>query len=154
MNCRLPKTVKDGVERIRGFAFIEFSTMNEANKAIQTVNGKKISGRIVAVDFSLPKDKYDSIASVADSEELQQDDESKDDETQDDETQDDDLSDNENSSENEPESEQDFDEEREEIVQVKRPALKGDPQAMIFVRNLSFDSTEQDLKEKYGLIQL
>ena len=39
-------------------------------------------------------------------------------------------------------------EEVEEEVEVeKKPALRGDPGAMLFIRNLSFDSTEDELRD-------
>ena len=42
----------------KGFAFVEFETWEEATKAMEAINGKKIKGRMLAVDYAVPKGKY------------------------------------------------------------------------------------------------
>ena len=42
----------------KGFGFIEFSTRDEARKAIQEMNGKPYKGRTIAIDFALSKRQY------------------------------------------------------------------------------------------------
>ena len=42
----------------KGFGFIEFSTRDEARKAIQEMNGKIYKGRTIAIDFALSKRQY------------------------------------------------------------------------------------------------
>jgi nucleolar protein 4 len=44
----------------RGFAFIEFENKEDAEKAVKTLNGNKYKGRHVEVEFSLPKNKYET----------------------------------------------------------------------------------------------
>ena len=45
----------------RGFAFIEFSTSEEANKAVEMFHGKDLQGRALTVNIARPRD----IAAVA-----------------------------------------------------------------------------------------
>ncbi|CAK9294820.1 unnamed protein product [Gordionus sp. m RMFG-2023] len=42
----------------RGFAFIQFSKLEEAKKAIEILNGSEINGRPIAIDWSVSKIKY------------------------------------------------------------------------------------------------
>ncbi|KAL2093703.1 hypothetical protein ACEWY4_011015 [Coilia grayii] len=44
--------------KMRGFAFVQFKNMVEANKALSGTNLKEIKGRQVAVDWAIAKDKY------------------------------------------------------------------------------------------------
>ncbi len=39
----------------RGFAFVEMATTEEANKAVQALNGKDLDGRSLKVEISKPK---------------------------------------------------------------------------------------------------
>jgi len=43
----------------RGFVFIEYESKADAQKAIDAMNGQKFKGRTVALEFSLPKGKYE-----------------------------------------------------------------------------------------------
>jgi RNA recognition motif-containing protein len=43
----------------RGFAFLEYERKEDATKAIEGMNGQKFKGRTVALEFSLPKGKYE-----------------------------------------------------------------------------------------------
>jgi RNA recognition motif-containing protein len=40
----------------RGFAFVEMSSTEEANKAIETLNGKDLDGRALTVNIARPKE--------------------------------------------------------------------------------------------------
>lgn len=44
----------------RGFAFIEYDTKEIAQQAIDALNGKKYKGRAVVLQFSVPKNKYET----------------------------------------------------------------------------------------------
>ncbi|XP_060596942.1 RNA-binding protein 28-like [Ruditapes philippinarum] len=63
MNCgeiievKIPSN-KDG-KRI-GFGFVQFSQLQEAKKAVEEMNSKKILGRPIAVDWALPKTTYEN----------------------------------------------------------------------------------------------
>ncbi|CAG8647719.1 13667_t:CDS:2, partial [Acaulospora morrowiae] len=52
----LPRKYKGGP--LRGFACIQYRKREEAEKAINELNETKHHGRTIAVDWSLPKDKY------------------------------------------------------------------------------------------------
>lgn len=47
--------------RMIGCAFVQFSNTSEAGNAIQGLNEQEIKGRKVAVDWTLPKDKYNAM---------------------------------------------------------------------------------------------
>lgn len=46
--------------RMRGFAFVAFTSRAHAEQAIATLNGKQLAGRAVAVDWALSKKHYDA----------------------------------------------------------------------------------------------
>jgi nucleolar protein 4 len=46
--------------RKKGFAFIQFTNVINAAKAVETLNGSKIKGRAVAVDWVVPKTLYEN----------------------------------------------------------------------------------------------
>lgn len=41
----------------RGFAFVEMGTQEEANSAIQTLNGKEVDGRALTVNEARPREE-------------------------------------------------------------------------------------------------
>ncbi|KAI8791659.1 RNA-binding protein 28 [Biomphalaria glabrata] len=41
-----------------GFGFVQFANKTQAGMAVKEMNGKSINGRVVAVDWTLPKDKF------------------------------------------------------------------------------------------------
>lgn len=43
--------------RSRGFGFVEMSTDDEAQKAIEVVNGKEVDGREIAVNVARPREE-------------------------------------------------------------------------------------------------
>jgi nucleolar protein 4 len=127
-----------GEKKFRGFCFIDFKEMKEADNAIKELNGKKIANRIVAVDYSLPKEKYDQIQAQGEAASKETAD------VQEGEDHDDMEVDGDEASGDES---MDDDEVEEEVEVEKKPALRGDPGAMLFIRNLSFDSTEDELRD-------
>ena len=44
----------------RGFGFVEFENKEDAQKAIDQMNGNKFKGRTVVVEFSVPKNRYET----------------------------------------------------------------------------------------------
>ena len=53
----VPMKMENGLNR--GFAFVEFSTPEEAKTAITGMNGIKYKGRLISVEFSMSKPKYE-----------------------------------------------------------------------------------------------
>ena len=43
--------------RSRGFAFVEFSTPEEANKAVELLHGKEFQGRTLTVNIARPREE-------------------------------------------------------------------------------------------------
>ncbi|WVF70433.1 hypothetical protein IAT40_005223 [Kwoniella sp. CBS 6097] len=158
--------------RARGFAFVWFLTKKDAEQAIQGVNGKVLktkSGkneREVAVDFALSKEKWeeakkgdepekeegsgsdesgsesgsDDDQSDSGSEDEEEDENDDDDEESDDE--DEDMSDDGEAGEDEED-----DEDEEEPVKPTLPSV--DVGATLFIRNLPFEATEQELNQLF-----
>ena len=56
-NLHIPKG-EDG--RMRGFAFVAYTSRTHAEQAIATLNGKSVAGRALAVDWALSKKHYDA----------------------------------------------------------------------------------------------
>lgn len=52
------KTVGKSKKKL-GFAFVQFKTVFDAAKALEAMNQKEIKGRPIAVDWTLPKKKYE-----------------------------------------------------------------------------------------------
>ncbi|MEI7792263.1 MAG: RNA-binding protein [Candidatus Berkelbacteria bacterium] len=46
--------------RSKGFAFVEFATVEEATAAKEGMDGKEIAGRAIKVDFARPKKDRDA----------------------------------------------------------------------------------------------
>uniref|UniRef100_M1CQM2 RNA binding protein n=1 Tax=Solanum tuberosum TaxID=4113 RepID=M1CQM2_SOLTU len=50
------KIVTDRVsDRSKGFGFVTYASEDEAEKALQEMNGKPLNGRVVFVDYAKPK---------------------------------------------------------------------------------------------------
>ncbi|EGF79027.1 hypothetical protein BATDEDRAFT_12759 [Batrachochytrium dendrobatidis JAM81] len=60
-DCSVPH-LDDG--KARGFGFVEFETMDCAQRALQAVNGTKILNRPVAVDWALAKATFDRLSAL------------------------------------------------------------------------------------------
>ncbi|BFZ09199.1 hypothetical protein BsWGS_12238 [Bradybaena similaris] len=57
VEVHIPK--KDSGKRL-GFGFVQFKNRTQAGMAVKEFNGKEICGRVVAVDWALPKDKFEA----------------------------------------------------------------------------------------------
>jgi nucleolar protein 4 len=124
----------------KGFAFVQFKTWKEAMKAISKLNGTTFKGRVIAVDLSVPKTIYKSLHTENKEgegiEEVKMDVE-------------------------EPKIEKSKakkkKDEQEEETKVKGKgseergkANKFDEKTTLFVRNISFDTTEEEFKEYFS----
>ncbi|MCE9612668.1 MAG: RNA-binding protein [Lentisphaerae bacterium] len=54
VSCSL--VIDKATGRSRGFAFVEMSTPDEANKAIQLLNGRELDGRPLVINEARPRD--------------------------------------------------------------------------------------------------
>lgn len=58
-NIRMPMNNRNGKETTKGFAFIEYRTHKDAEAVIAKLNGTKLHGRVIAVDWALRKNQYE-----------------------------------------------------------------------------------------------
>ncbi|KAI8836641.1 hypothetical protein BC829DRAFT_436603 [Chytridium lagenaria] len=181
----------------RGFGFVQMSTMEEAEAAMNGMNENKIQGREIAVDWALPKDLFeltkndvaaeegeDGVEVAAGAVETEgegedeiegEGDEEEDDEDFEGEEGEDDDDDGDEGSVNDEDADggveydedgikvtfddadgdiemgEDDDDEQAEIEAKKRRAdhTDIDNYSTIFIRNLPFESTQEELNEKF-----
>jgi len=48
--------------RSKGFAFVEYASVEEATKAKEEMDGKELAGRAIKVDFARPREKREDRA--------------------------------------------------------------------------------------------
>jgi RNA recognition motif-containing protein len=53
-SCRVMRFVQDGRTLSKGYGFVKFSKLEEAHKAIETLNGKNVLGKQIKVSFARP----------------------------------------------------------------------------------------------------
>ncbi|KAG2237840.1 hypothetical protein INT48_002141 [Thamnidium elegans] len=168
-DLKLPRKYEGGP--LRGFAFIQFEKVDDAKAAMEAMNATEHAGRTIAVDWSIPKGKYREIeekeaavtqAAVPESEDSEMkeaseesSEESSDEEEEDKEDNDDEENDSDNDenddSENDDSENEDGDNE-EDVKARKAKKMTGPTSAdgtTLFIRNLLFESTEEDLKELF-----
>jgi nucleolar protein 4 len=174
-DCHVPQT-SDG--KARGFGFVQYKQLEDAKKALETVNGQKILGRPVAVDWALGKSEYNRLAALESAKVEEIDQKQADDnilETQDsiedkingqnekEDEMDEDASSGTTGNEDglnedaedavimDSDAESEFD--NEPIYQKEKEEIPEG--CTLFVRNLSFDTTKQTLQKLYNsLIQV
>lgn len=164
----------------KGFAFISYKKPFDAAKALTGLNGKTLGGaekwnaRKVAVDWTVPKDEFERVqaaekklgkakaaATESSDEDSGSDDSDSDDDDSSDEASSDSSSDDEEDSDDEEEdsddeeedSDADEDEDDSEFDSEEEEEEKSsdvDQGRTLFVRNVSFDSTEDSLKETFA----
>jgi len=164
LDVQLPK---DSSGQLKGFAFLKYSNLNEAKRAMDNMNETRLDGRLVAVDWAIPKDLYHEISEKRNVSEGKEDtpmdknnekpaDESDLDRKEDETEGENGIKNNEN--ESDKNSERKSPEYSRLLIQCV--ALKIDTilfvdfsqvsqGATLFVRNLSFDTTREDLKERF-----
>lgn len=137
--------------RGRGFAFVQFAAREEAEKAMEALNGSIIKTRAIAVDWALAKSVYDKLENKPVEDETGA--------AVDAEAVDEDNVVAENTEEVDIENNSEMeDEDIEELIdiehvdQVNDDSEDEDVQASstIFIRNLNFDTEEDDLEEYFG----
>jgi nucleolar protein 4 len=117
--------LRDG--KARGFGFVQFKTVEDAQKAIDQVNGSMILNRPVAVDWALGKAQFDRIVKEV--------------EESDEEVEDEGVSSDEDEAIIDEVDEIEVEKEQDDSVDVES--------CTIFVRNLSFDTTKTALYKWY-----
>uniref|UniRef100_UPI00358FEA82 RNA-binding protein 28-like n=1 Tax=Myxine glutinosa TaxID=7769 RepID=UPI00358FEA82 len=157
---------KDG--KMKGFGFVQYSKIQDAARALKEMNLQQIKGRPVAIDWAIPKDEYEVIAkpqgkakdtvkhlkSSATSLKLSTPlvSEEEGDEEIDEDEEDDEKGEDENESIDTDELlESDFEGGNSPEPET-RPSDVGEG-CTIFIRNLSFDTDEEDLEkvlQKFG----
>ncbi|KAK9767317.1 RNA recognition motif-containing protein [Basidiobolus ranarum] len=167
ININLPRKFGDHGP-LRGFGFVQFLSMSEAEKALNAVNATKLLDRTIAVDWALAKDQYEK----AETQEVKQVEEEAEEEQEESEHEDgvnggeeeeeeevfdpldsdddegDDMEVDEN--DDEEEAEDGSDEEDQEVEEVEEKERIPIPQgATLFIRNISFDTLEEDLYEHF-----
>ncbi|KAI8888792.1 RNA-binding domain-containing protein [Backusella circina FSU 941] len=168
-DVKLPRKYEGGP--LRGFAFIQFETVEQGQAAMNALNASEHHKRTIAVDWSIPQTQFREIEesekkAAGEQEEEDDDEESSDEDTEMKEASDDDSEEEEDSDEDsesdddeekdseDEEDDESVDEQDEEAVKKAKEAKKTGPTAAdgttLFVRNLLFESTENDL---YGLFK-
>lgn len=141
--------------RSRGFGFVQYRDVNDAKLAVEKLNGHKIKGREMIVDFALSKTQYLEQQKEQQDAPAADDDEDDDGEENDEEAGTDDEAGEDSEIEgslNGDEDEDMDDDEDEEDDEPAAPKVDTDAQRnrTIFIRNLSFQSTEEGLKEFFS----
>ncbi len=124
---------------------------NDAEKAIEALNGKEIEGRNIAVDWALSKDKWEEVKKDEEKDEDKGKEEAKaeigeaaeevEDEAEGDEQE---GNDGEDSLEAHDEDAMDVDEKVEAPAKPILPAVEEG--STVFIRNLPFEATEEELR--------
>ncbi|KAG2531723.1 hypothetical protein JM18_000958 [Phytophthora kernoviae] len=135
--------------RSRGFGFVQFRDVADARAAVEKLNGTKLKGREMIVDFALAKNKYleqqkqqeEQAAATAGDEEADNEEAISGDEDEDqlEMGTDDEMDESDNSN--------DEDEEMEERESTPLDDTEAQRDRTLFIRNLSFQTSEDGLRE-------
>lgn len=173
--------------KLRGFGFVTIRGKKNAEKAVESINGKEIDGRTLAVDYAVdkntweeqqqsekpeaPEDEDDETSSEGeDSDEDEEEDgekdkadgkpQTKDKELDDDlknffknhmqNMEDEDEDDDENKDEDEDEDEEDGKDDEDDVGGANRSQRSTDNSSTVFVRNLPFTTTDDQLRGFFG----
>ncbi|GAO51882.1 hypothetical protein G7K_5973-t1 [Saitoella complicata NRRL Y-17804] len=126
--------------KMSGFGFVEMGSREEAEKAVEGVNGTEIEGRTVAVDFAVGKDAWEK---MQDEEEEGAEEEEEDDEEEEDEDEDD-MDPVQVPSDYEEDEDEDMEDDEE--VEKKQSDTRN---RTLFIRNLPFDCDDDKLHQKF-----
>ncbi|KAI9476135.1 MAG: hypothetical protein EXX96DRAFT_620603 [Benjaminiella poitrasii] len=162
-DVKLPRKYEGGP--LRGFAFIQFENVDAGKAAMEALNATQHHGRTIAVDWSIPKLQYkqveekEAVASsenatddTKDTEMEEADKEEENDSDKMDTDEEDEEDDEDESDEDESETEEDEKDSKLKVKkdkQTKKTGSSTDLGTTLFIRNLLFESTEEDLKELF-----
>ncbi|KAI7864400.1 hypothetical protein BDF14DRAFT_1744861 [Spinellus fusiger] len=156
MQVTLPRKFEGGP--LRGFAFIQYETVAEATTAIEALNASEHVGRTIAVDWALAKDRFKKLegeeektavkaaAPAKEDVEMKEEEENEDsDDSEEKDSKDSEDSDEEKDSED---SDDPSSSDKQETIPAKkeRTLPQVSEGTTLFVRNLLFETTEEDLK--------
>lgn len=148
---------------LKGFGFVTLRGKKNAEKALEEINGKEIDGRTLAVDWAVDKNTWETQQSKQAAEDAE--DETSDDETSDEEEEDENegakkegvdadlenfMKNHMQNMEDEDDDEDDEDGEEEEANQKAVSQRSTDNSTTVFVRNLPFTTTDEQLKTFFG----
>ncbi|VDK44686.1 unnamed protein product [Anisakis simplex] len=156
-----------------GFAFVQFKTRDTAEAFMQSLNLSEVNGRKVAIDWAINKDTYETAnyeekekekkskgvdaEKIESKEEAASDDDSESDDEQEQQESESDLSDSEsspNKASSSKRSSKRTDVERDLTTKPNEAIQEG---RVVFVRNISYETTDEMLKDalqKFGTIEL
>ncbi|CAH6720104.1 nucleolar protein 4 [[Candida] jaroonii] len=136
-----------------GFAFVVMKKKIAAEKAVKESVGLKIDGREVAVDLAVEKSKWeeDKVEEEEESEESgdEDDKEEEDEDEEDDEENDEEDEEDEDEEDEDDMEEDDEDDEAEKAEEEQKPKKNKQEAFSIFIRNIPYDTTAEDLKEHF-----
>lgn len=154
---------KKGPGLMAGFGFVIFRSRKLAEKAIEGVNGKEVDGRTLAVDWAVEKDEYQKqVRQEAGEESEAGEKDNSEDEDEDEILDDDDLK--ESDTETEPSGSEEGDSDIEDVEggidvddededededEDDGPHRPDDRSCTLFVRNLPFTCTDEDLEDHF-----
>lgn len=144
--------------KLKGFGFVQFSTLDEAKKALEDLNSsnKKLAGNKVIVDWCIPKNIFQRLETQSKTQDPPK--QGNDDNA----TNEDDEASEQGDSDAHSEEEDDEDEEPENKKKLKKDddkrfdlkAKSGTKDVVekrtVFLRNLSFDATEEAVAEAFS----
>ncbi|XP_052088587.1 RNA-binding protein 28-like [Mytilus californianus] len=151
--------------RMFGFGFVQFTDLTSAEQALQKMNTKMIRGRSVAVDWAVPKNKFEKdnkVESDGDSSSMEQDDDSASDTEASDESEDEESDESDEMSHSDDSGEEESDHSSgndsiDEGFQDSSPSLEKKKRVQrddtvedgrtLFLRNLSYDTGKETLSE-------
>ncbi|KAL4435734.1 hypothetical protein ABPG74_018285 [Tetrahymena malaccensis] len=168
--------VNPSTNKSKGFAFVQFANKNCALKAINELNGTQWKGRNIVLDLAVSKqefknhqqpqdkqDKQESKQKAKKSEEIEDEkmDEEEQEESEDEEDEDDDEEDDDEEEEDEEEEEEDDKNNQNKKGKNQQGQKKlfenEDLSKTCFVRNLSYDATDKDLRnfcQNFGKVEM
>ncbi|KAL3665917.1 hypothetical protein V7S43_009337 [Phytophthora oleae] len=132
--------------RSRGFGFVQYRDVADARAAVEKLNGTKLKGREMIVDFALSKTKYveqqkkqeeEAVAEAAEDEEEANSGDEDEDQLE--------MATDDEAELGSDESEEE--EEKEETVPAPKEDTEAQRDRTLFIRNLSFQTSEDGLRE-------
>lgn len=143
----------DALGRSRGFGFVQFRGIDDARVAVEKLNGVKIKGREMIVDFALAKSKYLEQQKTQKSMEVNPDEDDEGEDEGEEGDHDDELEMASGDEATDDEAEDDDDDENEENEdEDEKPKTDSEVQRYrtIFIRNLSFQTMEDGLNRFFA----